>query len=210
MGSSTFHNFVLRKLGSHTLSNSFGVAVVQFCALACVRACVSVSISCMRPSLQRLGMKIQRRWLRPRQEEAALCPISRDGFLYSLLSFLLLPLSWIQLVIPPPKHLLMSSEISHNNVGRSDSGRTLSGSPPASSPSLPPLDEFSLSARQWQLLFFKCIERTWGCTWVCVSCSVRACRQGSFRCSERKTRKDSEIKVPICEHRRKPIILLWL
>lgn len=69
MGSSTFHNFVLRKPGSHTLGNSFGVAVVQLCARARVRACVSVSISRMRPSLQRLRMKIQLRW---RQEEAAL------------------------------------------------------------------------------------------------------------------------------------------
>lgn len=207
MGSSTFHNFVLRKPGSHTLSNSCGVAVVQLCARSCVHVCQFLFHACFH-----LHKGYGWRYNSSNDRRKQLC-VQYPGMVFctaSCPSFYVHRHGSSSWSPPPPKHLLMSSEISHNNVGWSDSGRTLSGSPPVSSPSLPPLDEFSLSARQWQLLFFKCIERTWGCTWVCVSCSARTCRQGSFRRSERKTRKDTEIKMPICEHRRKPIILLWL
>lgn len=183
MGSSTFHNFFSWKPDSHALI-AIEWLLCNFCVHALVRVCQFLFydkaglVSTWRT--ERLHHLHQGHWwscnsgdCRRKQlcEEASIAPPSC------------------------PKYVLMSSEISHNNVGRRDSRRSVCQCAPLW---FPPVGKFLY-------------DNGGLCFSGCTGCGRHAARtlfaERSFRCSEYQTRKDSEIKVPICERRRKPIIL---
>lgn len=107
------------------------------------------------------------------------------------------------------KHLLMSSEISHNNAGRSDSRQTPSGNTGLSSHLLLSFYVLLITpppARQWRLLFLG-LHSTGVKTCPSATNQSQVCTARWKRKKRRRRRIVGRNKiVPICQRGGKPII----